>query len=223
VLDPTRDFAAVLFDLDGTLVDSTGAVERNWLRWAGEYDVDPVRLEGVHGIPARVVVASLVAADRHDEAYARIEHLEVSDTEGVAALPGAVAALGGLVAAGAAVAVVTSGSRALATTRLAHCGLPVPDVLVTVDDITHGKPDPEPFRLAVERLGVDPAECLAVEDTVPGLRSARAAGVGATLAVITSTAGPELAPYADLVVTNLAEVSLWVADGRVRVSRPSDP
>ena len=220
MLDPARDFAAVLFDLDGTLVDSTGAVERNWLRWAGEYDVDPARLGGVHGIPARVVVASLVAADRHDEAYARIEHLEVSDTEGVAALPGAVAALGGLVAAGAAVAVVTSGSRALATTRLAHCGLPVPDVLVTVDDITHGKPDPEPFRLAVERLGVDPAECLAVEDTVPGLRSARAAGVGATLAVTTSTPGPELAPYADLVVATLAEVALRVADGRVRLTGP---
>jgi len=85
-------FAAVVFDLDGTLVDSTAAVERCWRRWAAEFGVRlPAVLE--HGLPARTGVSRYLPADRIEAGVARMEQLEVSDTEGIIALPGATEAL----------------------------------------------------------------------------------------------------------------------------------
>jgi sugar-phosphatase len=205
-------FDAVLFDLDGTLVDSTAAVRRSWARWAEEHEVDPVRLRGFHGVPSAAIVAALVAADRAEAATARIDQIELGDTEGIVPLPGALEALAALPSGRAAIA--TSCGTALARARVAAARLDAPDVLVTADDVEHGKPSPDPYLLAAERLGFDPARCLVVEDAPNGLTAARAAGC-ATLAVVTTSGRDEL--DADLVVDDLSQVELVADDDGVRV------
>lgn len=210
----SETFDAVLFDMDGTLLDSSATVVRSWTRWAVEYGVTSDALAGgsFHGVPARDIVATLLPDGDVDAAYARIVELEVVDTDGVVPLPGAVAALQ---AAGPRGAIVTSCSRDLADARIAAAGLPAPAVVVTADDVHHGKPDPEPFVLAATHLGVDPSRCLVVEDAPAGLAAAAAAGC-ARLAVTTTHEPREL--DADLVVTTLAEVRL-TAGQSVRVAR----
>lgn len=203
-----RQFAAVIFDMDGTLIDSTPAVARSWLRWAGEYDIAPEKLLGHHGVPAESIVARLMPGADTAAALARIGELELSDLEGVVPLPGAVSSLSVL---GRRAAIATSCTAPLANARLRAAGIARPEVLVTVDDVEHGKPAPDPFLAAAKGLGVDPGRCLVVEDAPQGLIAARAAGC-ATLAVVTTTAREEL--QADLVVDNLAAVT-WrpAADG----------
>lgn len=208
----SRPFAAVLFDMDGTLIDSIPAVVRSWLRWAREEDVDPRRLAGFHGVPARGIAERLLPAERVDAAVARIEAIEVADVEGISVLPGALEALGALSGAPDRCAIATSCTAPLAAARIAATRLPVPRVVVTASDVTRGKPHPEPFLLAASRLGVEPSDCLVVEDAPGGLEAARAAGC-ATLAVTTTTAAADL--IADAVVADLAAVSFEVADGQV--------
>jgi sugar-phosphatase len=209
-----RRFAAVLFDMDGTLLDSTTAVVRSWLRWAGEHGVDPVRLQGFHGVPSRQIVAAVVPGSDVDAAVARIDALELADVEGIVALPGAVRALAAVPNGRG--AIVTSCSAGLATARIEASDLRAPDVLVTASDVERGKPDPEPYLLGAQRLGVPPADCLVVEDAPLGLVSARAAGM-ATLAVTTTTPVEEL--DADLVVDTLDDVSFVSTGDGVRVVR----
>lgn len=207
-----RTFAAVLFDNDGTLTDSTQAVLRSWTAWAHEYDLDPARLVGFHGVPAAAIVAQLLPDGDQSAALARIAELEESDTEGVIPLPGAAEALR---AVGDRGAIATSATRRLATLRLQAAGLDIPAVMVTVDDITHGKPDPEPYLQAAHALGVDPARCLVVEDAPSGIASARGAGC-ATLALLSTTAAEELA--ADLIVQDLAQIAFSTTADGVRLS-----
>lgn len=211
-----RTFAAVIFDNDGTLVDSTGSVERSWVRWAQEHDVDPHRLAGYHGVPAAAIIEGVAPDLDGAAALARIEELEVADVEGVIALPGVLDALAVLADAGAPFAIATSATRPLAEVRLAAAGIDVPAAFVTVEDVERGKPDPAPFLLAAQRLGVDPADCLVCEDAPSGVTAARAAGC-AVLAVTTTTPAEDLAD-ADLVVGSLADVSFTVEDGRTRVA-----
>lgn len=210
----SETFDAVLFDMDGTLLDSAATVVRSWTQWAREYGVtsDALTRGSFHGVPARDIVATLLPDGDVDAAYARIVELEVVDTDGVVPLPGAVAALK---AAGSRGAIVTSCSRELADARIAAAGLPAPAVVVTADDVRRGKPDPEPFVLAATRLGVDPRRCLVVEDAPAGLAAAAAAGC-ARLAV-TSTHQPDQLD-ADLVVTTLADVHLTMGED-IRVTR----
>lgn len=210
-----RDFAAVLFDLDGTLIDSTPNVVRSWVQWAREEGIDPRRLAGFHGVPARAIVEHLLDPERVEASVARIDELELADTEGIRPLPGAVESLSTLTGAGDLCAIATSCTSALAAARLAATALPAPRVVVTADDVPRGKPHPAPYLLAAERLGVDPAECLVVEDAPGGLESARGAGC-ATLAVSTTTAPADL--IADAVVGTLAEVGFTVAGGCVRLA-----
>ncbi|MGC1208131.1 MAG: HAD-IA family hydrolase [Ornithinimicrobium sp.] len=195
-----RTFAAVLFDNDGTLSDSTEAVRRSWTAWAREHDLDPSSLLGFHGVPAAAIVKQVLAPGDHDTAMARIVKLEEGDTEGVVALPGAARALHSVGDCGA---IVTSATRRLAVLRLEAAGLDIPEVMVTVDDITRGKPDPEPYLLAAQHLKADPTQCLVVEDAPSGLASAKAAGC-ATLALLTTTSSEEL--DADLIVPDLSHV-----------------
>lgn len=214
-----RTFAAVLFDMDGTLIDSIPVVIRSWVRWAQEEGVDPRRLAGFHGVPARGVISALLPPERVDAAFERIEAIEIADTEGIAILPGAVDALNALSAARTdgsdLAAIATSCTTPLALARIAATGLPAPAVVVTASDVAQGKPHPDPFLLAAARLGVNPADCLVVEDAPGGLEAARAAGC-ATLAVSTTTAVADL--IADAVVGTLADVRLSVVAGRVRVT-----
>ena len=200
---------ALLFDLDGTLVDSTAAVTRSWTTWAIEYGVTAAQFDAVqtHGRTSRAVVADLVPAGDVEAADARIRELELSDLAGVVALPGAAELLDRLDPARW--AIVTSGTRPLATARIAAAGLPQPRVLVSADDVRHGKPDPEPYRSGAARLGVAPERCVVIEDAPAGLTAARAAGM-ASVAVVGTHRAEEL--KADLVLPDLAHLSVTGTD-----------
>jgi sugar-phosphatase len=167
---------AVLFDMDGTLVESDAAVARAWSTWAEEYGVAPKALSAVaHGVPADGTIRILrpdldepgVAA-----ASARQMELQYTDLDEVVALAGAHELLDALDAAGVPWAVVTSADRRLAQGRLGVAGIDAP-VLVARDDIAHGKPDPEGYLTAAAALGVPATDCLVVEDAEAGLAAGR--------------------------------------------------
>jgi sugar-phosphatase len=210
-----RRFAAVLFDMDGTLIDSTPVVVRSWVTWALERGIDPERLEGHHGVPAAQIVRGLVPEHDVEAAIARINALEIADVDGITVLPGAAEAVGALPEDRR--AIVTSCTSMLAAARIRAAGLLAPSVVVTADDVPRGKPDPAPYLLGARRLGVDPASCLVVEDAPSGLAAARAAGA-ATLAVTTTTPVGDL--VADAVVGTLADVRFAVDGDGVRVLAP---
>lgn len=175
---------AVLFDIDGTLVDSTGAVERTWRYWGEAHGIDPEEILAVsHGRRSEDTIAMFLPESQVAEAAAELEELELADLDGVTALPATRELLSALPAERW--AAVTSGSRRLMGTRLEAAGLPVPEVLVTADDVTVGKPDPQGYLKAAAALGHDPARCLVVEDAPAGVGAGLAAGA-AVLAVATS-------------------------------------
>jgi sugar-phosphatase len=209
----TEHFDAVLFDLDGTLIDSTASVARSWRRFATEQGVSMQALRDNHGQPARTLVEKLLPHNRVDAGVERITSLEVADAIGVHPTVGAVRLLRGL--PDTQYAIVTSGSMPIASARIAAAGLARPAVLVTSDDVDRGKPDPAPYLLAAKRLGVDPSRCLAVEDATAGIRSARAAGC-AVLAVAGTVPVEELSE-ATLVVDALDQVEIRTDGGEVRL------
>jgi mannitol-1-/sugar-/sorbitol-6-phosphatase len=194
-------FEAVIFDLDGTLIDSTPAVMRAWSAWENEYGLAPMDMLRHHGVPSASVVRAVMPEHLQEAAMRRITEIEMANLHDVVVLPGAVEALASLATAKNAIA--TSCTVPLAEARIAAAQLVPPSVLVTVDDVTHGKPHPEPFLEAARRLGADPRRCLVVEDAPKGLEAARAAGCF-TLAVVTTT--PREALRADAVVTDLSEI-----------------
>ncbi|WP_416477641.1 HAD family hydrolase [Streptomyces sp. LKA04] len=206
---------ALLFDNDGTLVSSLESVGRCWTRWAEEYGITAERFAGVelHGRTAAEIAADLLPADLVPRAVARIEQLEVEDVPngGVRLLPGTGDFLGALPADRW--AVVTSATRRLAEARLDAVGV-LPKNLVAADDVTRGKPDPEPYLLGARILGVDPADCVVFEDAPAGLRAGRAAGMR-TVALATTHAPAEL--DADLVVTVLSALSPLVTDAGIEI------
>ncbi|MFC9970625.1 HAD-IA family hydrolase [Spirillospora sp. NPDC127200] len=171
---------AVLLDMDGTLVDSDACVERAWAIWASEYGVDPEAVLAVaHGNPAaRTVERFLPQLD--EEAIAasaqRQLTLQYQDLSDVVAASGAHDLLDFLAESGLPWAVVTSADDRLAKARLAAAGIE-PPLLLTIEDVRQGKPHPEGYLNAAARLGVDPAACLVVEDSEPGLAAGRAAGM----------------------------------------------
>jgi sugar-phosphatase len=180
-------FAAVISDLDGVLVDSMAATSRAWGRWGARHGLDGAAIQAAnHGRPSRDVVADHVPADAVEAEAGFVLDAEVSDTRGVVALPGAAGVLALPV-----VAIATSCEAPLARARLAAAGLPAPDVLVTADQVARGKPAPDAYRLAAERLGADPAGCLVLEDAPSGVAAGRAAGM-TVWAVTTTHAAAEL-------------------------------
>lgn len=205
---------AVLFDMDGTLVDSSGSVERSWRRLAKLIprpfpEVEPY----IHGIPVPQVMATLepdMPANRVAELAAFMVEAESTDTEGVVALPGALEALRDLPPDR--IAIVTSCGTRLSTARIAASGLPAPAVVITADDVQTGKPDPAPFLLAARRLGFPPERCLVVEDSPAGVASARSAGC-VVIGVLTTY--PELdAPS----VPAFVDIEFTQVDGGIRVT-----
>jgi sugar-phosphatase len=166
---------ALLVDLDGTLIRSEAAVNRVWSAFAVAHGLDPDAVTKVaQGRPSRETIGALLHDPPDlDAIAARFDADEVADVAGVVAFPGA---LDLLTSGDRPVAIVTSCTTALARARLRAAGLPEPAVLVTADDITRGKPDPEPFLLGARRLGVDPADCVVLEDAPAGIAAGRAAG-----------------------------------------------
>lgn len=180
----------VLFDLDGVLVDSTAVVERHWRTFCEENNL-PVSevLPFVHGRRTIDNMRSLAPNLDFAAATAAFEKLEMDDIEGLRVLPGASEILDRLPTR--AWAVVTSGSRPVASARLKAAQLPMPSVLVTADDVLRGKPDPEGYLLSAKHLGQAPADCLVVEDTAAGLVAGKVAGAR-TLALLTTQRSDEL-------------------------------
>ncbi len=190
-------FAAVISDFDGVLADSTAAITRVWARWGERLGIDGAAIQAAnHGRPSDAVIAEHVAPDRVAAEAAWVLAAETADTEGVVAYPGAAAVLALPV-----VAIATSCEWTLAHARLGAAGLPVPEVLVTADQTARGKPAPAPYLLAAERLGVDPGDCLVLEDAPAGIAAGRAAGM--TVWAVTTTHGPEALGEAHRIASGL--------------------
>ena len=169
---------ALLFDLDGVLVDSRSVVERTWRRWAERHQLDPMPLLQVaHGRRARDTLRMVVPSLATDAEVDWLDAAELADREGLPAVPGAPQFLS--VLPSDRWAIVTSCGLELARQRLGSAGLPVPDVLIVAEDVKHGKPAPDGYLLGANRLGLDPAACLVFEDAPPGIMAARAAGARA--------------------------------------------
>jgi mannitol-1-/sugar-/sorbitol-6-phosphatase len=197
------DCAAILFDLDGVLVDSTGSVTRQWRRWAEEHSIDPQKVvEIAHGVRSIEIIRKMAPHLDPQAEVARLEKCEADDQEGVAVMPGAANLLKAIPEGRW--CVVTSGTRYLATARLKLANLPTPKVLISADDVSKGKPDPEPYLTGAKLLDVNPAQCLVIEDAPAGIRAAHA---GAMKAVgITSTYPASELLEADAVVQKLAQI-----------------
>ena len=165
----------LLFDNDGVLVDSEVSVVRSWTRWAVENDLDPVEVMlAVPGRRAADTVALFLGADAVPAAVAHITRLELEDVGSTTAVPGVLQLVPQL--DGVPWAVVTSGVRELASARLTAAGVPVPEVLVTAEDVTAGKPHPQPYLTGAARLGIPPAELVVLEDSPSGVAAGLAAG-----------------------------------------------
>jgi mannitol-1-/sugar-/sorbitol-6-phosphatase len=197
---PLRVVRAVLFDLDGVLVESREATERVWVAWARSNDIDEEELRSaMHGVRSVEVVRALRPELDAGAESARIEEAQAADVRGLRAIPGAAEALSAL--REDRIAIVTSATRALAAARLRAVEIEPPAVMVTAEDVERGKPDPEGYLAAARRLGVDPAEALVVEDAPPGIEAGRAAG--AAVVGVTSTHSAADLTAADVVIPSL--------------------
>lgn len=200
---------AVLFDMDGTLVDSTAVVVRLWRQWAARHGVDPEAVLAVsHGRRGDDVVAEFALAGTDVPAeVAWLAARELTDRDGIVPVRGAAALLDALPVER--VAVVTSATRQLAAVRMGAAGLAVPPVLVGADEVTRGKPDPEGYREAARRLGVDVARCLVVEDAPAGLEAGRASG--ARVIAVATTLPPNALEAWDWVPDLAALSATWAS------------
>jgi len=196
---------ALLFDLDGVLIDSTPAVARVWTRWALEHGFDPQQVvRRAHGRPSLAAVRELLPDADHEKENREVERREIEDLEGVVPLPGTLALLEGLPCDRW--TIVTSCTRALAEVRLRAAGLPTPARFITSTDVVRGKPDPEPYVKAAAILGIEPASCVVVEDAPAGIRAGKAAGARVIGFPTTSPAEELWAAGADWLVANCAAI-----------------
>jgi sugar-phosphatase len=197
--------AAILFDLDGVLVDSTRSVERQWRIWAREQGIDEEKVMAVaHGVRAIEVIRTVAPHFDAEAEVRKLESREAADHDGVAVMPGAADLVRSI--PDGSWGVVTSGTRHLATARLRLAGIPVPKVMVAADDVTNGKPHPEPYLKGAELLAVNPVECLVIEDAPAGIRSAHAGGM--KVVALTSTYRAAALREADEVVQKLEQIRI---------------
>lgn len=218
--EPNSAYDALLFDMDGTVLTSIDAAERVWSQWARRHGLDPAAfLPTIHGKRGIDTVrdTGLTGIDPEAEAQAILE-AEIADVAGIKPVPGAPEFLAGLPRDRW--AIVTSAPRRLAERRIEAAGLPLPDTLVSGDDVTRGKPAPDAFELGAARLGVAASNCLIFEDAAAGV--AAAAAVKASVIVVTAlhsaatdTGYPSIADYHGVT----AETD---ADGRLRVRLPQE-
>jgi sugar-phosphatase len=212
-----RSFSAFLFDMDGTIINSIPATERVWTRWAQKHGLDVATflptMHGVRGIDT-ITRLGLPGVDPVAEAK-EVEMAEMEDLDGVVPIPGAIEFLSSLPAGRW--GIVTSAPVALARRRLAAAGVPLPEVIVTAEDVTKGKPAPDGYRLGAQRLGFDPADCLVFEDVPAGILAGE--GAGAHVVVMTAThhhpietSHPLLASYEGVAIEQ-------DADSRLRLIR----
>lgn len=171
----TLQAAALLLDMDGTLVHSTTEVETVWRLWCRRHRLDPDPILAVcHGVRSFEVIQALAPDLDLAREIALLDEMEIQHTGAAEPLAGCRAVLQGLPMTRW--ALVTSASRRVALHRLASAGLPVPLQLIGAAEVARGKPDPEPYLLGAKRLGVAPADCLVFEDALAGVQSAIRAG-----------------------------------------------
>ena len=187
---------AILFDLDGTLINSRPAVERVWKAWALRNDMPWETLEPqLHGRRAIDTMRSLRPHLPQPEEADRLTEEEIADTDGVVAIPGALDFLAQLPRHRW--GIVTSCPLRLAEARMRAAGIPCPDVLVTADLITHGKPDPEGFLLGAKKIGFAAASCLVFEDAAAGIEAGHRAGMQVIAVTSGSMNFPRIKSLAD--------------------------
>ncbi len=202
-----RNDLGILFDLDSTLIDSSTSVRTAWIQLAGEAGFALQDLVGLHGIPAEGCLRILLPGQPESEVQrwlARIEHLEMTITDGIVPNPGAIELLTALDEREIPWTIVTSGTSPLATERLRVAGIAKPETIVTFSDVTNGKPHPEPFLLGASRIGIAPESCWVIEDAHSGVTAGKAAGC--TVAAILTTHKRDELPHADHHLEQLLEL-----------------
>lgn len=199
--------SAMLFDMDGVLIDSTPAVERVWTKWAIKHGFEPAEVvRAAHGRPSITTIREYLPNANHSAENDEVERGEIEDLEGVVALPGAMELLTSLPRNRW--AIVTSCTRPLADVRLKAAGLPRPMRLVTSSDVKYGKPAPEPYLKGAEFLGVDARDCIVVEDAPAGIRAGKSAGARVIGLSTIADAAELREDGADWVVENCAAIRL---------------
>lgn len=194
---------AILFDMDGVLVDSTALVERVMRQWAKAHDIQFSRIASIYHGRTTMETLRLAAPHLNAEREARyLDAIERNETEGLMAFGGAAQLLPAL--PDERWGIVTSAPNVTAVSRLKHVGLPLPRVLVSADHVVNGKPAAEPYLLAAARLGVEPSRCVVIEDAPAGMAAGRAAG--ATVIAVASTFERENLVDADVVIDSLEEL-----------------
>ncbi len=204
---------AVLFDLDGVLVDSTRAVVRIWSEWAKRQGIQAERiLEVAHG-RRTIETVHLVAPHLDAEEETReLERVEIGDLDGVLEVEGALELISSIPNDGW--TVVTSGPRALATRRLEHAMLPRPVRFVAAEDVKEGKPHPEAYLKGAEILGVSPEDCVVIEDAPSGIRAGKSAGM--TVVAVATTHEEDDLSEADAIVASLTDIRVVTGTGGSR-------
>jgi mannitol-1-/sugar-/sorbitol-6-phosphatase len=198
--------SALLFDLDGVLIDSTPAVTRVWTQWAIAHGFDPDEVvRKAHGRPSIATIRDYLPHADHEAENREVERREIEDLDGVVTLPGAPELLDALPSEQW--TIVTSCTRSLAEVRLRAAGLPIPKWLLTCDDVKKGKPDPEPYLKGALLLGISARDCVVMEDVPAGIRAGKAAGAR-VIASRTTVTEPELkAAGADWIVEGCNSMS----------------
>jgi sugar-phosphatase len=211
------EVSGLLFDMDGVLVSSIGSVLRSWRRWAKHYGLpNPDKVEIPHGVRAIDIMAQLKPDIDKVEGLKLIEEIEIADTADLEVLAGVRALLESLPAHRW--AIVTSATRRLLLGRLKAAGLPVPDRIISGDQVKKGKPDPEPYRLGAELLKAKPEDCLVVEDAPSGVCAGVAAGCR-VLGVLGTHSAEELREAgANWIVQSLTKVQAVDRDGRIGIT-----
>jgi sugar-phosphatase len=204
---PIFHCSAILFDLDGVLVDSTRSVDRQWRAWARQKGVDGDKVMAIaHGVRTIEVIRAVAPHLDADAEVWELENREADDHEGVEIMPGAIELIRSIPEGRW--GVVTSGTRLLASARLRFGGLPVPKILVTAEDVANGKPHPEPYLTGAKRMGFNPADCLVIEDAPAGIQAAHAGGM--KVVGITSTYAAARLNEADFVIQRLPQIQVAV-------------
>jgi sugar-phosphatase len=210
----TLNCQAILFDLDGTLVDSAFRVQRLWLEWGKRKGIDLQSImEVMHGRRAGETIQIVAPHLSVNDELEILENEEITDMAGVRPYASAKDLLSQLSCTQW--AIVTSGSRRVASARIKYVRLPVPDVFITAEDVSAGKPAPDAYLLAANRLLVKPSDCVVVEDAPAGVQAGRSAGM--KVIAIASSISKEALSHADIVIQQLADIRLTVTNREIRI------
>lgn len=210
----TLNCLAILFDLDGTLIDSAFRVQRLWLEWGKRKGIDPQSIMGVmHGRRAGETIRIVAPHLSVEDELAVLEDDEITDMAGVTSYPSTQTLLSRL--SSQQWAIVTSGSLRVASARMKYVRLPMQTVFITGDDVKSGKPSPEGYRLAAKRLNVSPANCVVIEDAPAGIQAGKSAGM--KVIAIASSISKEALSEADVVVQQLEDIKLPVTNPGITI------